>query len=66
MTARYRFVQLWNSSVLHNTQVFLSATCGSGFQGGASGKEPTSQCRKLKETRVRSLGQEYSPEKGTA
>ena len=37
-----------------------------GFPGGAGGKEPASQCRGLKETRVRSLGQEDPLEKGMA
>ena len=36
-----------------------------GFPGGASGKEPTCQCRK-QETRVRSLGQEDPLEEGIA
>ena len=35
-----------------------------GFPGGASGKEPTQQCRKHNETWVRSLGQEDSLEEG--
>ena len=37
-----------------------------GFPGGASGKESTWQCRKHKETWVRSLGWEDSLEKGIA
>ena len=36
-----------------------------GFQGGASGKEPTCQCRR-QETRVQSLGQEDPLEEGMA
>ena len=36
-----------------------------GFLGGASGKEPTCQCRSH-ETRVRSPGLEEPPEKGVA
>jgi len=39
--------------------------CFSIHAGGASGKEPTCQCRK-QETRVRSLGQEDPPEEGMA
>ena len=37
-----------------------------GFPGGAGGKEPVSQSRGLKETRVRPLGQEDLLEKGMA
>ena len=37
-----------------------------GFPDGGSGKEPTCQCRKCNETRVRSLGQEDPLEKGMA
>ena len=39
--------------------------CFSIHAGGASGKEPTCQCRK-QETWVRSLGQEDPPEEGMA
>ena len=39
--------------------------CFSIHAGGASGKEPTCQCRK-QETRVRSLGQEDPLEEGIA
>ena len=35
-----------------------------GFPAGARGKEPTCQCRRHKETWVRSLGQEDPPEEG--
>ena len=37
-----------------------------GFPGGVSGKEPTCQCRRCKETWVRSLGREDPLEEGTA
>ena len=37
-----------------------------GFLGGASGEEPTCQCRKHKETQVWSLGQEDPMEEGMA
>ena len=37
-----------------------------GFPAGARGKEPTCQCRRHKETWVRSLGQEDPPEEGMA
>jgi len=37
-----------------------------GFLVGTSGKEPTCQCRKHKETWVPSLGQEEPLEKGMA
>ena len=37
-----------------------------GFPGGVSGKEPTCQCRRCKETWVRSLGREDALEEGTA
>jgi len=37
---------------------------GEGFQGGASGKEPTCQSRGCKETWVQSLGWEDLLEKG--
>ena len=37
----------------------------SGFPGGASGKEPSCQCKRHK-TWVRSLGQEDSQEEGMA
>ena len=37
-----------------------------GFSGGASGKEPTYQCRRPKETQVWSLGREDPLEEGTA
>ena len=37
-----------------------------GFPGGASGKEPAYQCRRCKDTRVWSLGQEDPLEEGTA
>ena len=36
------------------------------FPGGASGKEPTCQCRKHTEMRVRFLGQEDPLEEGMA
>ena len=37
-----------------------------GFSGGPIGKEPTCQCKKRKQTRVQSLGQKDSLEKGMA
>ena len=38
--------------------VCVRGLCLWGFPGGASGKEPTCQCRRHKETRVPSLGRE--------
>ena len=37
-----------------------------GFPDGTSGKEPTCQCRRHKEIRVRSLGRKDTLEEGTA
>ena len=37
-----------------------------GFPGGASGKEPACQCRRLKETWILSLGEEDSLEEDVA
>ena len=37
-----------------------------GSRGGASGREPTCQCRRCKETWVRSLGREDPLEEGIA
>ena len=36
------------------------------FPGGTSGKEPACQCRRCKETKIRSLGQEDPLEEGVA
>ena len=44
----------------------LSLTCVKGFPGGTSGKEPACQCRRPKETWVRSLGWEDPLEEGVA
>ena len=43
-----------------------SYNVGGAFPGSTSGKEFACQCKRCKETRVRSLGWEDSPEEGMA
>ena len=53
---------LWSNSHIQTWLLEKS----SGFPGGASGKEPTCQCRRHNETWVQSLGWEDSLEEGLA
>ena len=49
--SRMRWYQLWFLLNYHNTvnqSYLLKSSCIKGFSGGASGKEPTCQCRRLK------------------
>ena len=59
---RYKYGNLHMCmSIYTYTYLWVSCHLNNGFPGGTSGKNPASQCRRLRETLVQSLSQQDPP-----